>query len=195
MSSSSAKELVMRSAFIGLGALIVALAITGGTAQAATTRAEWVAQVDPICQNGQAQERVAIQPLISATKQAKKHRNLRGKAAKRAEKRLDIAFGSYFQQYALIERAVNAQITTIAPAQEDVSLVQVWLRARGELLDLETRLFTGGLKTGKGWKGLGQVFTTFFQLIGRQEEVADLVRDFGFQYCNSQAPSEFQLIA
>jgi hypothetical protein len=172
---------------IALAMGVVALAIMAGPAGAATTRADWVAQVDPVCQNGQAQEIAAGQPLIRAVRRAKKHRTR--KTSRRAER----AVIAYFFQYANIERAVDAQIATVPPAPDDVSLVQVWLRARGELLDLETRLFTGNVKTGKGLKGFGQVFTLFFELLGRQQEVTDLVRDFGFRYCNQPTP-EIQVI-
>jgi hypothetical protein len=172
---------------IALAIAATALAIAAASASAATTRTEFVAQVDPICQNGQAQEAAAVQPFLRAVKREKKHRG------RKASRKLKAALRTYFQQYAAIEQAVNAQIATVAPAPDDVSLVQVWLRARGELLDLETRLFTGGFKPKNGLKGVGQVFTLFFQLAGRQQEVSDLVRDFGFVNCN-QATAENQFI-
>ena len=159
--------------------VFAAMALTAASASGATTRAAWVAQVDPICQNAQGQEVVAAQPLLRATKRAKKHARSR-----KVERTFSRAFRTYFGQYVSIERAATAQIATIPPATEDVSLVQVWLRARGELLDSETQLFFGGFKPKKGLKGLAQVFTAFFQLIGREQEVTDLVRDFGFHYCS-----------
>jgi hypothetical protein len=155
-------------------------------AQAATTRADFVAQADPICQNGLAQEAVAIQPVIRAAKRVKKHHT------RKAAKRFDRAFSFYFAQFANIERAVNAQIATVPVAPDDVSLIQVWLRARGELLDVESRLFLRPTE-GKGLKGFAQVFNDLFELIGRQLEVSDLVRDFGFQYCTLGQP-ELQII-
>jgi hypothetical protein len=174
---------------IAIGGGLVALAIIAGTASAATTRADWVAQVDPICQNGEAQEAVAVQPVNRAVKRLSKHRDSKG----RSDRKFTRLFLRYFQQYSAIERAVDAQIATVPPAPDDVSLVQVWLRARGELLDIENQLFTGGFKPKKGLKGVGQVFTLFFQLAGREQEVSDLVRDFGFHYCN-QTSEEAQFI-
>jgi hypothetical protein len=173
---SSARKL------IALAIALVALAITATSASAATTRAEFVAQADPICQNGQAQEAVAAQPLLRATKRAKKHKN------RKTRRRADRALATYFAQYALIERAVNAQIATVPPAPDDVSLVGVWLRARGELIDFEGQLFNGSLGgNGGGLKGFAKFLTLIFEITGRQQEVADVVRDFGFQYC-SQNP-------
>jgi hypothetical protein len=173
---------------IAVAISLVALATTAVSASAATTRAEYVAQVDPICQSAQAQEAVALQPVLRAFKRDQKHHSR--KTSRRAAR----AFRAYFQQYAVIERAANAQIATVTPAPDDVSLIQVWVRARGELLDDETQLFSGGLKPKKGLKGLGQVFGLFFGLIGREFEVADLVRDFGFQYCNRPDQTEIQII-
>jgi hypothetical protein len=166
---------------------LVAFTLVAASAHAADTRAEWVAQVDPICQNGQAQEAVAAAPLARATRRVKKHRN------RKTAKRLDRAFGVYFATYANIERAVNAQIATVPPAPDDVSLVQVWLRSRNELLDLESRLFLGPTNPGKGLKGLGRLFSDLFEVIGKEYEVSDIVRDFGFQYC-SAPPPEIQFI-
>jgi hypothetical protein len=172
---------------IALAIALIALAIMATTAGAATTRAEYVSQVDPICQNGQAQEAAAVLPVIQATKRAKRHRN------RKTAKRADRAFIVYFAEYANIERAVNAQIATVTPAPDDVSLVQVWLRARGELLDVESRLFLGPTNPGKGLKGLGHLLADFFEIIGKQYEVADIVRDFGFQSCTAPPP-EIQFI-
>jgi hypothetical protein len=163
---------------IALGIGVVALAVMAAPASATTTRADFVAQVDPICQNGQTQEAVAAQPLFKATRRVKKHRN--GKTSKKADR----ALLAYFAQYSNIERAVNAQIATIPPAPDDVSLVQVWLRVRGEALDAESRLFHTRLNPKAGFKGLAKFFTLLGEVLIRQQEAADIVRDFGFQYCS-----------
>jgi hypothetical protein len=172
---------------IGLIALVIAMAIGSGTASAATTRAEWVAQVDPICQSAQLQEGIAGELLGRATRRFKKESR---KNNDKAERQLARAFRSYQFQYIAIERGVNTQIAAVPPAPEDVSLVQVWLRARGELLDEETQLYSGGLKPKQqSFKGFAQLFSQFFTLIGREYEVTDLVRDFGFRYCNTPQQS------
>jgi hypothetical protein len=165
---------------IALAITLVALAITAGTASAATTRADYVAQVDPICQSAQAQEVVAAQPFVTALRREKKHRS------RKTSRKADRALVLYFPQYSAIERAADAQIAMVPPAPDDISLIQVWLRARGELIDDESQLF-GTLQgpKGGGLKALAQFFTLLFEIGGRQLEVADLVRDFGFQYCTT----------
>jgi hypothetical protein len=172
---------------IALAIAAIALAIMASPASAATTRADFVAQADPICQNGQAQEAVAIQPFAQALKRDKKHHN------RKTRRRVGRAFLAYLIQYTNIERAVNAQLATLPVAPDDISLIQVWLRARGELLDLESRFLLGTSSQGKGLKGLGHFLNDFFTLIGKEYEVADMVRDFGFTYCTAPPP-ETQVI-
>jgi hypothetical protein len=164
-----------------VGGCLITLAIAVAPASAATTRAEYVAQVDPICQNGQAQEAVAAQPLLRATKRAKKHRN------RKTSRKADRALLAYFAQYSNIERAVNIQISTIPTAPDDVSLIQVWLRVRGETQDSESQIFNTSLNPKAGFKGLVRFFALLGRALIRQQEAVDMVRDFGFQYCSQTA--------
>jgi hypothetical protein len=167
---------------------MVALAIPATAAYAASTRAEYVAQADPICQAGQAQEAIAAQPLLRATKRAQKHHALDKKGT---QKKLTRLFSAYLTQWAAIEHQVNSQIAAVPPAPDDVSLIQVWLRARNELVDLESQL-VNSFKHPKRIKNPFKLIQKFFELTARQFEVSDLVRDFGFQYCNSV--SDVQII-
>jgi hypothetical protein len=175
-------------AVLALVSVGVLCALAAPNAHAATTRAEYVAQVDPLCQAGQAQELAAVQPFLRATKRAQKHHKLRSPTM---EKRLARRFAQYISQYAAIEHQVNSQIAEVTPAPDDVSLIQVWLRARNELVDQENNLF-GAFAHPKRIKNPFKIFTSFFEVAAREFEVADLVRDFGFQYCTSTA--EVQII-
>ena len=159
---------------------LIALAIAAAPAHAASTRAEYVAQVDPICKAGQDQVAIAAQPLLRAVKRARKHHALDSRKTQRRLSRLSRAL---LAQDAAIEHSVIDQIAAVPPVQEDVSLIQVWLRARTELADLESRLFV--TRPGRGIKGFTRLINGFFTLAARQLEVEDLVRDFGFQYCNT----------
>ena len=161
--------------------IVIALAITATTAYGASTRAEYVAQVDPICATAQLQEAAAAEPLLAAKQRIRKQGKSRSN-----ERKLNRALSFYISQHLAIERSANAQIATVPPALEDTSLVQVWLRARGELLDTEQQFFAGGLKPKGGVKAFARLFTTLFVLIGREFEVTDLVRDFSFNYCGRE---------
>jgi hypothetical protein len=171
----------MRWGVTAIAVAVAVLALSATSATAATTRAEYVAQVDPICLAGLNQEAVAANPLLKAVKRAKRH------PGRKTDRRLSRALRSYFGQYTAIEHSVNDQIAAVPPAPDDVSLVGVWLRARGELIDLEGRLFISKPK-GHGLKGFAQLFSSFFTLTARQLEVSDLIRDFGFQYCDAPPP-------
>jgi hypothetical protein len=110
----------------------------------------------------------------------------------KAQKKVRRAFTQYIREFAAIEHAANDQIATIPPAPDDLSLIQVWIRARNELVDLEVQLF-GNTPHFKMPKGAQRFFSLFFQLAAKEQEVSDLVEGFGFQHCNTP-PAEIQFI-
>jgi hypothetical protein len=172
------KEAFAVVALVSVGTLC---ALPAPDAHAATTRAEYVAQVDPICQAGLAQETAAARPLVKKLHRLKKHARSR-EARRRADKRRMRALARFYDFIAVVEQGVTAQIASIPPAIEDTSLVQVWLRARGEEVIATQRLFRS---LAKG-DFLG-AFSLLFEVSAKSEEASDLVRDFGFQYCSAPA--------
>jgi hypothetical protein len=70
---ASVQTWVLGRKSIAIAIALVALAASAGTARAASTRAEYVAQVDPICQSAVTQEAAAAQPLTAAVRRMKKH--------------------------------------------------------------------------------------------------------------------------
>jgi hypothetical protein len=173
-SSSKRVTSPRHTAALAVLVLLLALAVLAAPANAATTRAEYVAQVDPICQAADAQEAAAQRPLERASKRVLKHHRL----DRKTHKKIDRLYARYLSQYAAIEHAANAQIATIPPVTEDVSLIEVWLRAREELATLQSQFSHNFV--GKP----GRAVTAVFRLIGLEQETHDLVRDFGFQYCS-----------
>jgi hypothetical protein len=163
-------------AALALPLLLLAIAVFAAPANAATTRAEYVAQVDPICQAGESQEELASQPLFRAFKRARKHGGLK---SEKGQKHVDRALVMYFHQVVVIEHSVNNQIAAISPVPDDVGLIQVWLRARNELVDTEARF--QHLAARDKYKKAARLF---YPLLGLSYETADIVRDFGFQHCS-----------
>jgi hypothetical protein len=170
------------TAALGLGIALIAIAAFAASANAATTRAEYVAQVDPICQAGLNQETAAARPVVKKLKRLQRRakqphsRNVRRRAVKREARLL----ARFYDFVTAVEQGVTAQIASIPPAIEDTSLVQVWLRARGEQAVATQRLFRSLAK--------GDIFGAFmllFEVEAKSEEVTDLVRDFGFHYCSA----------
>jgi hypothetical protein len=163
---------------------LAAVAITAAPAAAASTRAEYVAQVDPICQAGLAQEDAAARPVLKKLKRIQKQRRQAHsrKTRARVTRRELRTLASFFDVVAKVEQGLNAQIATIPPAIEDTSLVQVWLRVRGEAVVATQRLLRSFAK-GDIFGALGLIF----EVEAKSEEASDLVRDFGFHYCTSPA--------
>jgi hypothetical protein len=166
-----------------LALVLVASAAFAPSANAATTRAEYVAKVDPICQAGLAQEGAAAKPLTKKLKRL--DRQFKKAHSRKARRRIDRREGRllthYFDFVAAVEQGVNSQIATIPPAIEDTSLIQVWLRARSEELVAIQRAMRS-LTKGDFFGGLGQLL----DVQTKAQEAADLVRDFGFHYCSSE---------
>jgi hypothetical protein len=167
---------------VALTVALVVLALGADTAYGATSRAEYVAQVDPICQAGLAQEAAAARPVVKKLKRLQKQeRRARSRKARRRAAKRELRVVARFYDFVTgVEQSVTAQIAAIPPAIEDTSLVQVWLRARGEQAVATQRLFRS---LAKG--DILGAFTLLFEVEAKAEEVTDLVRDFGFHYCSS----------
>lgn len=166
--------------------VLLATAAFAASANAATTRAEYVAQVDPVCLAGLAQTDAKARPfakkLARWDKQMKRTHSRKARA--RILRRQLRALARFYGSMAVIEQGVNAQIAAIPPAIEDTSLVQIWLRARGEQVVLTQRLFRAFAK--------GDFFSAIdllSQVQSKSDEASDLVRDFGFRYCSSPLES------
>jgi hypothetical protein len=156
-------------------AVIVLAVLTSATAYAASTRAEYVAQVDPICRAGHSKEKTVVRSLKKRARQLQK----RGIDTSQPTKPVIRIAVRYYDRIAAIQRDVNGQISLITPAPGDEATISQWLRERGEYTDLFNRsfhVFAHGKRTKR-----------FKQLIGRafrhELDGEELVGDFGFQYC------------
>jgi hypothetical protein len=158
-----------------LRAIVLGLAVLGvsaATAYAASTRAEYVAQVDPICQIEQGRAKAAhrsyknrIRPFL------KSHVEPLPKAAVRIYVR-------YEDEVVRIRRSADTQILTIPPASGDEDTVSQWLRLRGAATTFLKRS-TQAVSEGNSERA-GQLFT---KANDREFKAEILVQDFGFNYC------------
>jgi hypothetical protein len=169
---------------IAFAIFTIALAIVATNVNAATSRAEYVAQVDPICQAGQGQEFAAQHRAAKKLHRLRKHeRSGSRKARKRTFRQEDRLVSRLYDFIAAVEEGVNAQIAAITPAIEDTSLVQVWLRVRGEKV-VATQRVARAFAKGDPLSAL----ILFFDAEAKTEEAGDISRDLGFGYCS--APSK-----
>jgi hypothetical protein len=136
-------------------------------ADAASTRAEYVAQAEAIC--------VAPGPqyaqMIGQINKVKKQRNLRpSKAA--------VKLGKIFGRLGAIEGGILTQLGTLTAAPGDEATVAAWLQGEWNAKGLVDRSARAG-KHGNLYKFLGLLN----QSIAASERANQIVASFGFQYC------------
>jgi hypothetical protein len=160
---------------------LIAALLIATPAQATSARAEYVAQVDPIC--------------LSATKQAAK--GLKGIKAPR-EERLDnlddkqalrLFFGFIAKALGRSNKAVGpaiAQIALVQPAPGDERIAALWLQALGDY-----KFFADRAVTGSNHGKLNKFFYYFGKAMLVAEQANNLVDDWGFRYCASSDDSDY----
>jgi hypothetical protein len=154
--------------------VIALLAITVAPAQAASTRAEYVAQVDPICQTAATKQSAVIRSLKKFARQLKQ----RGIDTEEPTKQvIRIAVRGY-NRIALIARNAVAQISAIAPAPGDETTVSAWFRR----LSLQIDLFQRAIRAFAHQK-VHRYKQLMYKSSIRGLEADDLVREFGFRHC------------
>jgi hypothetical protein len=152
---------------------LVAMAFTAAAAQAASTRAEYVAQVDPVCQQALMAEKTADKTFHRRIKKAEQQLKL-GRHPKAARSVLLRYYGRLRQ----IDRNLDGAIAPIPPAPGDEPTIQTWLAQRERSIDLQRR----AMRALRGFK-LRRYFHFFFGALRSDFAALDTVRDFGFAYC------------
>jgi hypothetical protein len=164
-----------RTGSIALLIAVVALAITAGTAIAASTRTEYVAQVDPICQAahaaGQAETKRYARQVRRLTDD--------GFDPDHPSKALLRAAVKFADRIAHIERLSFAQIAAVTPAPGDEETVTEWLRLRAR----ETAYFQHAFHAF----ARNQKTHQFRRLSAKADranlEAESLVGDWEFEHC------------
>jgi len=170
---------LMSKVLIVSSALIAASFIGAGPASAASTRAEYIAQADPICQTYAAQEGAALSAY---------HRNFKLwqrdftkgslKAWVRQEKRTAASLRLFNQIFATVTEAVAA----VPPPAADAGLVSTWIASRRQ---------AGGYATAAA-SALNRFQITRFFKLARQADNAEsaglqAITAFGFTVCGVYA--------
>jgi hypothetical protein len=110
---------------IAFAITLIALAIEPATAPAASSRAEYVTQVVPICQS-------AKKPVFKAFGQYyKRAKRLGGNDA--SDRALRGPTSHLYTRWASIYGRVTGQIAAISPAPGDEQIVATWLADRGQV--------------------------------------------------------------
>src|SRR5215813_7323572 len=95
--------------------VLIALALAATAAYAAATRAEYVAQVDPICRAANPKQNALLKALERRIKQLHRH----GVDTETPAKRVIRIALRYYDRLAEIQRGENAQIAIVTPAPGD----------------------------------------------------------------------------
>ena len=131
-------------------------------AHAASTRAEYIAQADPICQSTQAAERRELGPKGTVLRLMKKGRF---KAAAHRYRNSGVAYSAGVEQLA-----------GLSPPSADVQLIGTWLQMLRAFIPVGNRA-TAAMAHGRDP-------AKFLRRIGSMNvQTHALVADFGFAYC------------
>jgi ribosome-associated translation inhibitor RaiA len=124
-------------ALIITGAVLAALAAAATPAFATTDRADYAAQVNPICAAGN-REQKQLYDSFEATENSleRRARKARGKKRRRLESRSEALFDQLPAQSIAIGEATLVRLRQVPPAPGDESLVSDWLTGRETLFGL-----------------------------------------------------------
>jgi hypothetical protein len=156
-------------------AAIVAVGISAAPAQAASTRAEYIAQADAICQT--------FTPSLNQTYATYRHNDKRWarlashgtlKAWVKQTRRTGAALSRYLQVHA----ALTEQLAALSPAPGDEALIATWIsyRRQAESIGAAAATALSRIDVGKFFKFVGQANKAEFAGM-------KVVEGFGFQVC------------
>jgi hypothetical protein len=179
----------VKGAWAILAGLVLALALSAPAAQAAATRAEYVAQTEPLCKATSDSLAKPGKKFVRGLKKATpKHKPKRGsKAAKTYARRVFRVAGGFYLVFGRKVAGLQRQLVVIPPPAADAAVLNKWLGnmslASDTMIDIATRLRSRSLK-----KALGAASE-----IGGIEKglkaTDSVVSGFGFQQCLFFAPS------
>jgi hypothetical protein len=169
---------------VALAIALIALALTTNTADAASTRAEYVAQADPICESvekpvskalGRYFKTLERKGLIEDSNSAETVRTAGGAVARVAHR------------WARIYGNVTTGLSTIAAPPGDEITISTWLQARGTVKELLDQ----GARASKRRK-VHRVAVLSKRVGAAVRTANDQVRDFGFLSCAPEGSTLFE---
>jgi hypothetical protein len=150
-------------------------AITAVSAFASSTRAEYVAQVDPICQKAHLAEKREARRF----KRQIRHLIRKGLDLDHPTKAALHALVGFADRAARIARGAFGQIAAVPPAPGDEATVTEWLRLRSKATNYFHRAYHAFARNQKPHQ--------FRRLLGKSDSAGldadSLVQDWGFEHC------------
>jgi hypothetical protein len=122
---------------IAIAVAMAALAISASSANATTNRADYAAQVNPICASANAQIKQLFETFDQELSRLDRKANkARGRKQEQLEARIEKLFTQLPGQSLAIAYAALAQLRSVSAAPGDEALVSTWLANRQTILDL-----------------------------------------------------------
>jgi hypothetical protein len=169
-------------ALIALAITGVALAIIATPANAAATRAEYVAQIDPICQSALARESATLKRFTRRVKRIRRHNP---DVEVHPTKPFLRTVSAGYRQLAGEVSLANGQITPIAPAPGDELTASRWMQDRTAFAQAAQR---AGQLIAHG--ALKRFLRAAIAMVNYEAAAREVIAGFGFTYC-SKAPPGF----
>jgi hypothetical protein len=170
---------------LAIAALIVTAAMPS-TASAAATRGEYLAQIEPICQQAHEQGKRQAQKINRALKKSLKKAATQEKNGKPGDVFADVFILSIIKLVGpdnrLFERT-TAQIAAVPPAPGDEAVVTAWLVGRTEA----TELVWDALRAGKHRKP-NRMFGLLDASTIALRKAQQPVQAFGLNHCFVELP-------
>jgi hypothetical protein len=153
---------------------LIVVALSAAPARAASSRAEFVAQVEPICQAAQKPTFKAYGRLFKSIPTTADTQH----PTKRVIRKADRALGRFYTQISGIYGRTSGRIASVPPAPGDESAVASWLAGRSQAVTL-------GLAAGRAARHLkvGQASRLADRAIAASDTAVRSVSDFGFHVC------------
>jgi hypothetical protein len=172
------RRVIARVTF-GLSISIAALALVAATASAASTRAEYVSQVDRVCTSFVPQFAKLAHPLKKVERNLKQNRaDETGAHEKRRFNRLLRVLGRYTGSSAKVLAAMTEQVALVGPAPGDETAVAQWIEGLKQFAALQAQS-APALKNHK----LGQAAALSQRSVAAVNSGGAAVADFGISAC------------
>lgn len=181
-----------------LGLAAIAAVFAAPTAQATATRADYVAQAEPVCQSHLNKLKPFAKKVAKRINRLFKHAPKRAKPRTKKQTRKDLRrLASFFGLTARIElktatviRETNASLATLVPAPGDEAVVASWLDSRRvDATNLATfgkaiKSFARRIKKGKlFFKGGPAAPGDPTNILNHLKATDQIVAGFGFKSC------------
>jgi hypothetical protein len=147
---------------------------TAPAAHAASSRAEYVAQVEPICQ---AAQKPTFKAYARAFKELPSVEDL-DHLTRRELRRIDRAQGRLYSRIATVYGRTSARIRAVSPAPGDEAIIASWLsgRAQAQTLMLQAGRLARHLKARRS-------YLVASRATAASDTAARSVSDFSFHFC------------